>query len=223
MFEKISFEFERVISVRHGAPPPVFSLSQFRSLVRRRWKQPPPETKMSLSFGRHQLLFKGFITLSILPALDLLPSHSMFLSRLAERSGLFGILAPRKSKDTCESSRTKVNAAPEEGKPNGSAKGKITPANDEGDTRQSEKNDPENTVQQRRLDAQRKLEADAESRGVFAKKQRVRYHNKLQGRWDDAVIVGVHYDDGPDKPYYVSANVICSGHEPFYLSKRPSH
>ena len=57
------------------------------------------------------------------------------------------------------------------------------------------------TVKRRRLDAQKKAEELAESNGVFAKKQRVFYHNKSTNTMHDAHIVGVHFDDGPDKPY----------------------
>ncbi|KAL3793668.1 hypothetical protein HJC23_010240 [Cyclotella cryptica] len=53
-----------------------------------------------------------------------------------------------------------------------------------------------------RLDAQKKAEEVAASRGVFAKNQRVQYHNKLTNAVSDAVIIGVHLDDGPDDPYY---------------------
>lgn len=60
-------------------------------------------------------------------------------------------------------------------------------------------------IKRTRLEAQKKAEELAESKGVFAKKQRVRYHNKSNNTISDAVVVGVHYDDGPDKPYYVSS------------------
>lgn len=60
--------------------------------------------------------------------------------------------------------------------------------------------DPEST-KRRRLDAQRKSEKQAEANGVFAKKQRVFYHNRSTNTKHDAYIVGVHFDDGPDKPY----------------------
>jgi hypothetical protein len=63
--------------------------------------------------------------------------------------------------------------------------------------------DPEG-IKRRRLDAQKKAEELAESNGVFAKKQRVFYHNKSTDTMHDAFIVEVHFDDGPDKPYYVS-------------------
>jgi prolyl oligopeptidase PreP (S9A serine peptidase family) len=56
----------------------------------------------------------------------------------------------------------------------------------------------------RRLDVQLKAEREAAERGerFFAKKQRVRYHNKRTNSVCDAVVVGVHYDDGPNNPYY---------------------
>ena len=60
------------------------------------------------------------------------------------------------------------------------------------------------SIKRRRLNAQKRAEESAESQGVFAKKQRVFYHNKSTDTMHDAYIVGVHFDDGPDKPYYVS-------------------
>ena len=62
--------------------------------------------------------------------------------------------------------------------------------------------DPEiDTVKRRRLETQKRAEELAESNGVFAKKQRVFYNNKSTDTMHDAYIVGVHFDDGPDKPY----------------------
>jgi hypothetical protein len=72
-------------------------------------------------------------------------------------------------------------------------------ANDSKDDKPSG-SDPVST-KRRRLDAQKKAETLAESNGVFAKKQRVFYHNKSTDTMHDAYIVGVHFDDGPDKPY----------------------
>ncbi|KAL7483411.1 hypothetical protein ACHAW6_009066 [Cyclotella cf. meneghiniana] len=58
------------------------------------------------------------------------------------------------------------------------------------------------SAKRNRLDAQKKAEEVAATRGVFAKNQRVQYHNKLTNAVSDAVIIGVHLDDGPDNPYY---------------------
>jgi len=54
----------------------------------------------------------------------------------------------------------------------------------------------------KRLEFQREAEKEAEKRGHFAEKQRVLYYHKATGQYFDSVIVGVHYDDGPDTPYY---------------------
>lgn len=138
----------------------------------------------------------------------------MFLSRFAEKSGLFGILAPRRRGEKRDAHEQESNNNDDDG--NGAdAEEDVKPTAD--DDVQEETSKPaaregfpsdgkdsqENILRKRRLDAQQKAEAEAESRGAFAKKQRVKYHNKHQGRWDDAVIIGVHHDDGPDKPYYV--------------------
>ncbi len=110
----------------------------------------------------------------------------MFLSKLAERTGLFEFLAPIIGgyDNTGESKQQSA-----EGSNNG----------------HEPFQESEGLVKRRRLDAQKKAEDDAEARGVFAKKQRVRYHNKTTDTVCDAVVVGVHFDDGPEQPYYVSS------------------
>jgi prolyl oligopeptidase PreP (S9A serine peptidase family) len=62
----------------------------------------------------------------------------------------------------------------------------------------------EQRLKRRRLDVQLKAEKEAAARGpkFFAKKQRVRYLNKTTNSVCDAVVVGVHLDDGPNNPYY---------------------
>lgn len=62
----------------------------------------------------------------------------------------------------------------------------------------------------RRLKTQYDFEQKAEKINQFAKQQRVLYHYKAEDKWFDAVIVGVHLDDGPDKPYYVSIHYYFS-------------
>ena len=56
----------------------------------------------------------------------------------------------------------------------------------------------------RLLEAQKDAEDRAETQGLYAKKQRVSYIHRGTNTQYDAMIVGVHFDDGPDKPYYVS-------------------
>jgi len=52
------------------------------------------------------------------------------------------------------------------------------------------------------LKAQKEEEERSSKVGQFAKKQRVSYHHRATNKRYDAVIIGVHLDDGPDKPYY---------------------
>lgn len=115
------------------------------------------------------------------------------------------ILAPRRSKDKQHDTNV--------GKEKQAERGKLeAPENDDSEKQEErgkkeapEKEDPEYRQRKRQLDAQWKLEEEAKSRGAFAKKQRVKYYHKPTGKWyEDAYIVGVHFDDGPDKPYYVS-------------------
>lgn len=100
----------------------------------------------------------------------------MFFAKFAERTGLSDFLAPRgtpKKRDgAADSTSSETDAV-----------------------------DPER-IKRSRLDAQKIAEEDAESKGLFAKKQRVRYTNKSDSSVCDAIICGVHFDDGPDRPYY---------------------
>ena len=54
------------------------------------------------------------------------------------------------------------------------------------------------------LRSQFEQERAAETRGVLAKKQRVEYKNQATGVSHPAIVIDVHLDDGPDRPYYVS-------------------
>lgn len=139
----------------------------------------------------------------------------MFLSRLGEKSGLFGILAPRRRKHGHAAQEASIDENEQRQASNNQDNGDHLPINNTNEPKRAKKvsdarerqqtTSQEHIIRKRRLDAQQKAETEAESRGAFCKKQRVKYHNKLLGKWDDAVIVGVHYDDGPDKPYYVRA------------------
>lgn len=100
-------------------------------------------------------------------------------SKFAEQVGLYDFLAPEKKK-----SRSSEDSAPAQ--------------------KQNTSFSDEELMKRRRLDAQLKAEREAAARGpkFFAKKQRVRYLNKLTNSVCDAVVVGVHFDDGPENPYY---------------------
>ena len=69
---------------------------------------------------------------------------------------------------------------------------------------QSEENEDDLQLKLRdsSLQAQRVREDQAARVGAFAMKQRVKYHHKATHTFFDAHVVGVHLDDGPDKPYY---------------------
>mmetsp|Transcript_3742 Transcript_3742/g.8316 ORF Transcript_3742/g.8316 Transcript_3742/m.8316 type:complete len:156 (-) Transcript_3742:362-829(-) len=107
----------------------------------------------------------------------------MFLSKLAERTGLFEFLAP-------------IIGGSDNNGDNQQQSAYVSNNDDESSQENKE------LVKRRRLDAQKKAEEDAEARGVFAKKQRVRYHNKSTDVICDAIVVGVHFDDGLEHPYY---------------------
>mmetsp|Transcript_50790 Transcript_50790/g.61209 ORF Transcript_50790/g.61209 Transcript_50790/m.61209 type:complete len:147 (-) Transcript_50790:225-665(-) len=98
----------------------------------------------------------------------------MFLTKIAEQSGLLAIVAPPK-----KMSQTELN-----------------------DEEFARKLQAEEYKRYSRLRTQFEQERAAESLGVFAKKQRVQYLHKQTNQHYDAVIQGVHLDDGPDRPYY---------------------
>ena len=52
--------------------------------------------------------------------------------------------------------------------------------------------------------AQLEEEERAEARGMFAKKQRAEYNDRVVSpdTWVSCQVVGVHLDDGPENPYY---------------------
>jgi hypothetical protein len=56
----------------------------------------------------------------------------------------------------------------------------------------------------RALHAQYASEMNAKKIGMLAKRQRVSYFHQPTSQHFEAVVVGVHLDDGPDQPYYVS-------------------
>lgn len=64
----------------------------------------------------------------------------------------------------------------------------------------------EEEINRQLVKAQQKREKDAASRNdSYVVNQRVRYYFKGTETWYDAVIAGVHLDDGPDRPYYTIA------------------
>lgn len=120
--------------------------------------------------------------------------HNIIMfSKFAEQLGLYDILAPISSKQRSSSSDTTEDR--ESCTINNNNNNSSSPDNRNGNNERTKR---------RRLDAQFKAEKDAEARGpnFYAKKQRVRYHNKATNSVCDAYIVGVHYDDGPNHPYY---------------------
>jgi hypothetical protein len=100
----------------------------------------------------------------------------MFLTKIAEKTGLLNILAPRNTNKTEEP----------------------------GDAALAQKLWKEEKILFKRLETQKEKEEEAATRGAFIKQQRVKYHHKASDAYYDAVIIGVHFDDGPDRPYYVS-------------------
>jgi hypothetical protein len=66
----------------------------------------------------------------------------------------------------------------------------------------------EEHVRYRALHAQYASEMSAKKIGMLAKRQRVTYFHQPTSQHFEAVVVGVHLDDGPDQPYYVSYLLI---------------
>jgi hypothetical protein len=115
-------------------------------------------------------------------------------TRIAENLGLFDIMAPRK--------KTEVKGAANRG-----GRGKNT--TNDAKAAKPQQQEPVETDEERvlrmkqsALQSQEEKERQAEMMGLFVKKQRVRYLHKATEQWFEAHIIGVHLDDGPDKPYY---------------------
>lgn len=114
----------------------------------------------------------------------------MVLSHLASRLGLWDYVAPppaskSKSKPT---QKTSQHQQQEENQ----------------DSLLAHKMQQEENIRSQRLETQHELETKAGEINQFSKWQRVLYYSKIDDLMIEAVVVGVHFDDGPDKPYYVS-------------------
>ena len=113
----------------------------------------------------------------------------MVLSHFANKWGLFDKLAPL---------TTKLNGTTTQ---KGNKESQTQVSNDE---KIAQKLQQEENDRHQKLKSQYDMEEKAKQLNQFTKRQRVSYHSKVDGTWMDAVVVGVHFDDGPDKPYYVS-------------------
>ena len=117
----------------------------------------------------------------------------MVFGYVAEQMGILDILAPRKRKKEAERKQRDAMLAQ-----------KLRQEEEEAQRKLRQK--------KREEEMQIKLELEAERKGLFAKKQNVMYYHKLSDTTYYAQVVGVHFDDGPDKPYYVRfffARYIC--------------
>ena len=111
----------------------------------------------------------------------------MVVSYLGEKMGLWDYFAPRKksmNKNIDQISRDELMAR------------KLQQEAEEAERKRRQK--------QREDETQRKLEMEAETKGMFAKRQNVIYYHKGSNKKYYSQIIGVHFDDGPDRPYYVS-------------------
>jgi hypothetical protein len=135
-------------------------------------------------------------------------------SAWAEKTGLFSVLAPPKKRqpkmggETGSRTRTRTGAT-------------CSDSTDEQDDEQQrrrppsppeEKTETQQTLEQQQQQQQNKRdllrlqqsrETRAFARNDFCQNQRVRYYLKSTNTWyEDAYIVGIHYDDDPERPYY---------------------
>mmetsp|Transcript_4813 Transcript_4813/g.6490 ORF Transcript_4813/g.6490 Transcript_4813/m.6490 type:complete len:165 (-) Transcript_4813:1409-1903(-) len=104
-------------------------------------------------------------------------------TELGEKMGLWSILAPRKKKETDQQIMQDEALAR-----------KLQ--------REEEKKERERRQKEREEKYQQNLEKEAEEKGMFVKKQFVIYHHKASKKKYYSQVVGVHFDDGPDRPYY---------------------
>lgn len=122
------------------------------------------------------------------------------LTKIAEKLGILDLVAPWTGKDEIEPAANTSNDATRSEEQTRQP----TPqeARDEALARklQAEEDRRLNT-----LKAQKEAEDRAEKDGLYAKRQRVLYVHRGTDKQYDAMVVGVHFDDDPDKPYYVSS------------------
>ena len=131
--------------------------------------------------------------------------------------GLFDFLAPRKDENDPNNNNKKKQK--KRTRKNRQQRGKRKDPNAGGtniDNDHIVNNNDETKEQDNRKPAAKKAKEPARiplSAGHFVKKQKVQYHHRGTNTFHDATVVGVHYDDGPDKPYYVSVlidkDVLC--------------
>ena len=122
------------------------------------------------------------------------------LTRIAEKLGILDKIAPRKKNNATENdSSSNVKA--------GNNKRKLT-AQESRDEYLARKLQAEEDRRFNMLKSQKNAEDRAENAGLFAKRQRVIYLHRGTNTQYDAIVVGVHFDDGPDDPYYVSSSLI---------------
>mmetsp|Transcript_7816 Transcript_7816/g.11228 ORF Transcript_7816/g.11228 Transcript_7816/m.11228 type:complete len:174 (-) Transcript_7816:175-696(-) len=121
----------------------------------------------------------------------------MVLTYLFEKMGLWDFFAPQNR--TSKRQKKEQRKANEN---NNDVESATTPGPERHPQQQEDEVDPETRIRRMQLNSQREREIQAESRNAYVKKQRVKYHYRAMDSWHDAVILGVHLDDGPDKPYY---------------------
>jgi hypothetical protein len=138
----------------------------------------------------------------------------MFMN-LAEKVGLTNFLAPRKDK---KDSKDAAAAAASTSSDSAAA---ATPA---AAPTAEEKEMQELENKNRLLESQkdREIKASNEETSCFVKNQRVAYFHKASDTWmNDCYIVGVHHDDGEDKPYYTIRYKKPDSEEP--IEKQTTH
>ncbi|GFH60106.1 hypothetical protein CTEN210_16582 [Chaetoceros tenuissimus] len=119
-------------------------------------------------------------------------------TRLAEKLGILDIVAPRGE----DSSTTNETSSPKNRKRRKMTRSERQQEQEKKDAEMAKELQSQFDRMNRMLEAQKEEEERAAKYGKFAKKQRVSYHHRANDTYYDAVIVGVHLDDGPDKPYY---------------------
>jgi hypothetical protein len=127
----------------------------------------------------------------------------MVLSHIAEKLGIWDILAPLTNSINNNNPNNNENN-PE----NDQTRRKRKQATK--DEQLAQRLQKEENIRYNKIKTQFENEKRVEKLNQFAKKQRVLYHSKIDDKLIDAVVVGVHFDDGPDRPYYVSLmDVYC--------------
>lgn len=122
----------------------------------------------------------------------------MFRKLAKKLDGVLDYIAPREESDDTSEQESNPSNTRRRRRPDSMSDEQVT-----SDAAFAKQLQIEEERKEKLLKTQFEDESNALNHGHFCKRQRVMYHLKSKDAFYEAVIVGVHYDDGPNQPYYV--------------------